>query len=130
MAADGTCVVEPVPIPVGRPVLTVTGLIDDLLRAELSPEAQRSLVRAIITDPGVVLDAKQRLSSLYPHVVEIVLSPPIDSGGDGETPLDRRGVTPSQAAELFWMDSTGSDPSDAERAVLHRAIAEAELKAV
>lgn len=134
MAADGTCVVEPVAIPVGRPVLTVTGLIDELLRAEPSPEAQRSLVRAVITDPGVVLDAKQRLSTLYPHVVEIVLSPPIISGDDGETPLDRNTVTPSEAATLFWIDSTGDEPSAEQLEVLHAAIAKAaaeiELKAV
>ena len=134
MAADGACVIESVAIPVGRPVLTVTGLIDELLRAEPSPEAQRSLVRAIITDPGVVLDAKQRLSEFYPNVVEIVLSPPIISGGDGETPLDRRVVTPSQAAEQFWKASMGSEPSAEQRVVLHAAIAKAaaeiELKAV
>ena len=124
MAADGTCVVEPVAIPVGRPVLTVTGLIDELLRAEPSPEAKRSLVRAIITDPGVVLDAKQRLSALYPNVMR----------GDGETPLDRNTVTPSEAATLFWIDSTGDEPSAEQLEVLHAAIAKAaaeiELKAV
>ena len=134
MAADGTCVVEPVAIPVGRPVLTVTGLIDELLLAEPSPEAKRSLVRAFITDPGVVLDAKQRLSAIYPHVVEIVLSPPIISGDDGETPLDRNTVTPSEAATLFWIDSTGDEPSAEQLEVLHaaiaKAIADAELKAV
>ena len=134
MAADGTCVVEPVAIPVGRPVLTVTGLIDELLRAEPSPEAKRSLVRAIITDPGVVLDAKQRLSALYPNVVEIVLSPPVVMRGDGETPLDRNTVTPSEAATLFWIDSTGDEPSAEQLEVLHAAIAKAaaeiELKAV
>ena len=134
MAADGTCVVEPVAIPVGRPVLTVTGLIDELLRAEPSPEAKRSLVRAIITDPGVVLDAKQRLSALYPNVVEIVLSPPVVMRGDGETPLDRNTVTPREAATLFWIDSTGDEPSAEQLEVLHAAIAKAaaeiELKAV
>jgi hypothetical protein len=59
-----------------------------------------------------------------------VLSPPIDSGGDGETPLDRNTVTPSQAAQLFWIDSTGTEPSAEQLSVLHAAIAEAELKAV
>ena len=93
-----------------------------------------SLVRAIITDPGVVLDAKQRLSALYPNVVEIVLSPPVVMRGDGETPLDRNTVTPSEAATLFWIDSTGDEPSAEQLEVLHAAIAKAaaeiELKAV
>jgi len=130
MDAQGACVIESVAIPVGRPVLTVTGLIDQLLQAVPTREAQRSLVRAIITDPGVVLDAKQRLLALYPHVVEIVLSPPIISGGDGETPLDRNMVTASEAAEHFWIASTGSEPSAEQLELLHAAITDAELKVV
>jgi hypothetical protein len=77
-----------------------------------------------------VLDAKQRLLALYPHVVEIVLSPPIISGGDGETPLDRNMVTASEAAEHFWIASTGSEPSAEQLELLHAAITDAELKVV
>lgn len=126
MTADGSCIIETVPIPVGRAVATIRGTIDELLGAAPSAHVVGSLVRAIVTDRGVVLDARQRLSAVYPHVVEIVLDPPLADGEATRSTVDRRQVSATQAADAFWMASVGIEPSDDERAVLHRAIADAE----
>ena len=50
MAADGTCTVIDLPVGVGRAVCTVTGPIDELLRASPTVAVRDSFVRAVITD--------------------------------------------------------------------------------
>lgn len=128
MAADGTCVVHEVPVPVGRPVHTVTGTIEQLLRHEPTAHQARAFVRAIVTDPGVVLDAKQRLAAVYPSVVEIILAPPKVDGTDPDGVVERATQTPAQVADRFWLQSVGSEPTDDERLLLHTALADAEAK--
>ena len=127
--ADGGCTIEHVPVTVGRGVHTIEGAIDMLLQARPSADVAKKFVRAIITDPGVVLDAKQRLSAVYPHVVEIELRP---TNADG-TPLvdtgvavDRRSQSPAEITMAFWEAVVGSPPGDDERHLLHRAIEHAE----
>lgn len=129
MDPNGSCSIEHVPVPVGRAVLTIEGTLDTLLQARPTAEAAASLVRAIITDPGVVLDAKQRLSAVYPHVVEVVLKPTNPDGTplvDTGAVVDRRTQTPADIAEAFWQASVGAEPLQPERELLHRAIEHAE----
>lgn len=128
MDADGACHVESLPIPVGRAVCTVTGTIEQLLHTAPSPGAAESLVRAIITDRGVVLDAKQRLAAVYPHVVEIELRPPLSDPEGRPDLIDHRKVTALEAVQLFWVASVGEEPSPAERDLLERALADAQAR--
>lgn len=131
MAPDGACTIENVAVPVGRAVLTIEGTLDALLQARPTAAAAQSLVRAIITDPGVVLDAKQKLSAVYPHVVEIVLKPTNADGTpvvDTGAVVDRRTQTPADIAEAFWQASVGAQPAANERTLLHLAIEHAEGK--
>ncbi|MEY4338798.1 MAG: hypothetical protein RLZ14_648 [Actinomycetota bacterium] len=131
MAVDGACTIEHVPVPVGRAVLSIEGTLDVLLQARPTEAAAMSLVRATITDPGVVLDAKQKLSAVYPHVVEIVLRPTNADGTpvvDSGAVIDRHSQSPAEIAEAFWEASVSSAPAGAERALLHSAIEHAEGK--
>jgi exonuclease SbcD len=125
MGPDGQCAIDTVTVPVGRGVTTVTGTIDDLLRTTPSAAVTSSFVRAIVTDAGVVLDAKQRLTAVYPHVVEIVLAPPMQPGGV-TTAIDRRTMSATEAADAFWLASVGAPPTPPQQHLLHSAIAEAE----
>ncbi len=127
MGSAGECSIAEVAIPVGRAVCTVQGTMDELLAAPLA--LSNTLVRAIITDPGVVLDAKQRLAAVYPFVVEIVLAPPVAEGvGASGTVLDRRVVSATEAADAFWRESIGEQPTPSQQALLHAAITDAEAK--
>ena len=128
LAADGGCSITELAVPVGRPVHTVEGTIDELLRREPTPAERDSLVRAVVTDAGVVLDAKPRLAKVYPHVVEIVLRPPVVAGGVGGAAVDRRVVSATEAADAFWQASTGGPPTAEQTELLHQAIAAAEGK--
>jgi DNA repair protein SbcD/Mre11 len=130
MALDGSCRIEQRAVPVGRGVATITGRLDDLLRREPDHEAQRSFVRAVITDPGVVLDAKARLAELYPYVVEIELRP--DRLGPTTEPIDRGrlGVTnPLDTALGFWTDVSGEPPDAAVTELLASALDTARQRA-
>ena len=126
MASDGTLVaIDEVAVPVGRSVLTVTGRIDDLLSATPNEKQRASFVRAVITDSTAVLDAKPRLSVLYPHVVEIEMKPQAEDGTPvvaAGAPTGRGQLRPEQLVEMFWEDSVKQPPTDAERELLHAAL--------
>lgn len=129
MAPAGGCTYEIVPIGVGRAVATVKGRIDDLLAMKPTEAVRASFVRAIITDPGVVLDAKQRLLAVFPNVVDVEMQP---VGDDGKPMVytaglvDRKQQTPGEVADQFWAASTGSPPTQRQQHMLHAAIQQAE----
>jgi len=130
MSASGECVVSTVPVPVGRAAITVTGRIDELLDGEATTEQASSWVRAILTDPGVVLDAKSRLQTKFPFVVEVELRPEgVSVGADGVPVADVRALTAEQAVATFWEEAQGAPPSEAETEWLYRALAAARAKA-
>jgi exonuclease SbcD len=128
MLADGSCTLEEVTVPVGFAVRTIIGTIDELLRAEPKSAVVESFIRAIITDRGVVLDAKQRLAAVYPHVVEIELKPQVEVGSETHSAIDLVNLSGVEAVEAFWVASVGEPPSDNQRGLLHQAIADAERK--
>ena len=126
LAPDGAAAIEHVPVPVGRAVRTVTGRIDDLL-AGGEPGDDDTFVRVILTDPGVVLDAKARLSRRWPTVVEIEQRPDGVAAGEGGAAdaVGRRSLSREELVVAFWQETTGGEPSEVERALLF-----AELTAV
>ena len=123
LSPTGHIDVTELPVPVGRKVLTVSGRMDDLLRKNMPPEDAACWVRAIITDPGVVLDAKMRLQAVYPYVIEIEMRPegkPV--GPDGLPAPDARRISAIEAVELFWLEATDTDPNAAERELIGAAL--------
>lgn len=123
----GCCTISEIPVPVGRHVLTVTGTMEQLLVAQPDECARESFVRAIVTDVGAVLDAKARLSAVYPHVVEIILKPALSDGAGAPLPAHEIPVLhPTEVVDRFWESVTGAEPGVDERALLHNAIVAAE----
>jgi len=120
LAPDGTAEVREIPVPVGRSVRTLTGPIAELLAMPDEPGDRECFVRAILTDPGVVLDAKARLSERWPYVAEIQLLPTGDADATGvaRASTQRRSLAPGELIVEFWKAATAEEPSDAERAVL------------
>jgi exonuclease SbcD len=126
MGPDGACEVRTLEVPLGRAVATVIGPIDELLADPVHASAEACFVRAVLTDPGYVVDAKSRLQARFPQVVEVVPRPAaIASTGDlsdaavGE---GRRRLDPLDAALRFWLDVTGEAPEDVERSLLESAL--------
>lgn len=128
MAADGRCVLSAINVEIGRPVLTIEGTIDDLLTRAVSDTQLESFVRAIVTDRGVVLDAKTRLAARYPYVVQVELRP--DMGPDSDdrhrhTTGDAR-PSPLAATRAFWEDIEGTEPDDELDKILMDVVERAE----
>ena len=129
MAPDGTVEHELVPVPVGRRVITLTGTIDDLLGSP-RVEALDRLVRVRLTDPGPVLDARQRLQTVYPHVIEVELRPSVTGVGTGDL-VDtdtRRSLDPLEVAVGYWTDLYGVAPSPAEAELIAATVHEATVR--
>ena len=70
--------------------------------------------------------AKQRLSSLYPFLVDIIPQPEGVVDGAVVTVVDAVRLSPMAVTELFWKASDGGDPLPEERALLTTALTDAE----
>ena len=130
MAPDGALTtIEEVKVPVGRPVYTLLpARIDDLLAATPTEAQRNSFVRAVITDSSVVLDAKRRLSVLYPHVVEIEMKPQAEDGTElvaTGAPTNRGSLKPMELFDRFWHYSTGESPTADQRRLAEAGFAAA-----
>ncbi len=113
LAADGTCTVEEVPVPVGRSVHRISGTIDELLEPGRFPHAHGGFVQATVTDRETVTEAKARLLDVYPFVVEVRLAPLTDGHEPVAVPENIREVPPLQAVSSFWEAAEGSPPTGA-----------------
>jgi len=124
LAPDGTCEVEEVPVPVGRPVRRISGTIEELLRRDRFPEAHDAFVQATVTDRGVVTEAKAQLLQVYPFVVEVRLAPLADGDTPSEAPANIRELSPLDAVVQFWEAVDGASPTAEERDLLVTVVEE------
>ncbi|HBU03110.1 MAG TPA: exonuclease SbcCD subunit D, partial [Acidimicrobiaceae bacterium] len=82
MDAGGAVEISTADLNVGRRVYSMIGTMDELLDPANHPDAVECFVRATVTDPGLVLDAKSRLEATYPLTIEVHLQP---AGGTATT---------------------------------------------
>lgn len=123
MAPDGACTVHEIPVPVGRRVHEVTGTIDELLGSDPGPEIASCFVKAILTDDGLVPEPKQRLLTVFPHLVEIELRPahrPDPLSSPSSAGLAR--LTPSETVARFWEAARGHEPLADVTHLVHDAL--------
>lgn len=118
MDAAGECEISQIPVAVGRKVRTLTGDIADLLDSGDHAGAEHCFVRAIVTDRDTVLDAKARLATRYPHIVEVRLLPNGSELGIDPAPVDVRDLPPIDATRQFWEAAQGSPPDELLDALL------------
>jgi exonuclease SbcD len=127
---DGASRVTEIPVEVGRPVRTLSGEIAELLDPARHPDARDCFVRAVLTDRETVLDAKARLSTVYPHVVEVRLRPLGDDPVPGDAPTDVEDLPPVEVARRFWEAAEGSPPDPEVDALLVDAARHADRQGV
>jgi exonuclease SbcD len=60
---------EIIPVEVGRPVVTITDTLENLLTSSAYAKHQDSFVRARLTDPTMQLGIMDRLRERFPHVL-------------------------------------------------------------
>ncbi len=130
MDAAGAVEIDTVRLAVGRKVYSMTGTMEELLDSTSHRDAEGRFVRATVTDPGVVLDAKSRLEARYPLTVEVHLQP---SGVVATTAVELQAspdrIDPLETVVAFWSERQGAEPDDLERELLTAAVAAATKEA-
>ncbi len=126
--ADGLVGATTLPVPVGRPVVTLTGTLEELLD---DPGLDRYLdhwVAARLTDTTVRTQPMERLRARFPHAVHLRYAPPDDdpgslSAGPSRSQVDER--TPEDVVVGFLTELRGREPTGSERDLVRAALDDA-----
>ncbi len=113
---------DPVAVPVGRPVVTLTDTLENLCTDGRYQEYVDHWVAAELTDTSVQVGAMDQLRQRFPHAVRVRYSE--RSGGplelvDSER-IERR--TPEENVLDFLAQLLDRPPADGERTLVHAAI--------
>jgi len=123
--ASGLTGVEVLPVPVGRPVVTLTGTLDDLLTDAALDCHLAHWVAARLTDTTVQTQPMERLRARFPHAVNLRYVPAGDSSSVATTgplgsSLEER---PKEDVIVeFLTELRGQEPSESERALVSDAL--------
>lgn len=121
--ADGTVTIDTVAIPVLRPLVTLTGTLDDLCTSATHTDHEQAWVRAIITDPLLPTGPMDKLRQRFPHALHLEHRPErtIDAAPEGRA--ERLESLDDLAIMVeFFTEQVGDAPSDAERSVFAEAV--------
>lgn len=130
LAPDGSVHAEVVALGAGRPVRTLTGPLEELLADPAHAGAEAARVRARLTDAHLPNQAMARLRQRFPHALELRHEPPgrVDAGqAPARQMAELEAASPLDLALRFWADQQGAEPTDAEAALLERAVAATSL---
>lgn len=127
LGADGACHTEVVPLGIGRPLRTLRGTLDDLLRLPGFSDAEQARVRVQLTDADLPMQAMRRLQQRFPHAVVLHHEPEgraVTGIGDVASAV-RNSQTPLELTQRFWADQHHADATDEQVAVLADALSAA-----
>lgn len=124
LGPSGGPTVEPVPLNVGRPLATVEGPIERLLRDPELEGAVGARVRVILTDEALPLQAKARLQRRFPHIAELRHRPPhVERFSISERHQRvRQAASPLELLTAFFSDQQGRQATEAEARLLRGAL--------
>jgi exonuclease SbcD len=129
LAPDGSIDVQVEPLGVGRPLRTIEGELDTLLRDRALDDAEDAFVRVRLTDRHLPLQAMSRVQQRFAFAVELRHLPPLVPDAhlvpraDGTT-ADHR--SDPLALSVRFLDEQRGFPTDpTERELLGRALDDA-----
>jgi exonuclease SbcD len=124
LAADGALTVEIVPLGVGRPLRTLEGRLEELLRDPDLEGARSARLRVYLTDEHLPLQAMARLRPRFPHIAELRHRPPERPGGEAAARAVRiaAALHPLERSLAFFREQQGREPAPAEAALLREAL--------
>ncbi len=132
--ATGAVVVERVPAPVHRGLVQLHGRLEDLLVDPAHSVAERSWVKAVLSDAARPDDAMRRLQARFPHAVTLEWAPEGRVEALPYARLRAGATSDTDVAVGFVAHVRGTEATAAERDVLasafHRLRAEAVAEAV
>jgi exonuclease SbcD len=122
--ADGLAEVRRVELPVPRRLATLQGELAELLVRPALEELVDSYLFVVLTDLVRPIDAMRRLQRRFPFAVRMDWQPAAGRLGEPLTyPASVRVRDDEEIACCFVADCRGSDPADAERALIAEAFA-------
>lgn len=124
LSADGTPTVELLPLEVGRPLATIEGPIEQLLRDPALEAVVGAWLRVILTDEALPLQAKARLQRRFPHIAELRHQPPRAErfSASERHQRVRQAASPLDLLTAFFTDQQGRPATAAEDRLLRRAL--------
>jgi DNA repair protein SbcD/Mre11 len=126
LSATGLARVDPVPTPVPRRLVRLSGRLDELVASPSYGAAEDAFVSVVLTDQACPAGAMQRLQRRFPHAVELRWEP---EGGivDLATSYARRVSQPDDLGVVtaFVGHVRNTPPTEAERALLADVVAAA-----
>jgi exonuclease SbcD len=124
LAASGEPTVERVALGVGRPLATVEGEIELLLRDPALAAAEGAWVRVVLTDETLPLQAKARLQRRFPHIAELRHRPPQANRQPDRDRQQRvrQATSPLALLTAFYSEQQGRPASAVEERLLRRAL--------
>lgn len=119
--------VRTLPVPVGRPVVTLTGTLDELLTDAAHDRWLGHWVAARLTDTTVRTQPMERLRARFPHAVSLRYVPAGDGAavarGAADAVIEER---PNEEVVVeFLTELRGCAPDESERALVRVALAAA-----
>ena len=126
IGAGGLAGVTSLPVPVGRPVVTLTGTLEELLVDPAHDRYVDHWVAARLTDRTVQTQPMERLRDRFPHVVHLRYAPDGDgsdkavSTGPERSLLDQRST--EEVVLGFLAEVRGDQPTDSERTLVREAL--------
>ncbi|MCU0262397.1 MAG: exonuclease SbcCD subunit D [Candidatus Nanopelagicales bacterium] len=112
-----------VPTPVPRPLVQVSGRLDDLLdraRGDLAGLAD-AWVKVVLTDPGRVANPMEQLRAHWPHTLVLEFAPERDDVSLGLTRLTEAS-DPVEICAEFVRTVSGDVPSPLQRSILAEVV--------
>lgn len=124
---DGLASVEWQQLPVPRPLVVLTGTIDDLLENPQYEEFEQHWVDAVLTDQARPLDAMRRLQTRYPHCAHLTHRPEVTADRGTASYAERiSGKSDVEVVDEFLAHvRNGVTATEAERAVIAEVVTEA-----
>lgn len=122
LRADGTPVIESLPLNPRRDVRIVTGTLAELLDKPLTARQREDYLCAHLTDPGPVLEPMARLREVYPNMLELRFVREPIGNASAQASGDHRRRRPGDLFRAFYRDVVGEEIADDGLAVFNESL--------
>lgn len=120
--AAGVADVSIIPVPVGRPLITLRGDLDTLLQDQALRVHAESWVRVVLTDERRPDHAMSRLRDVWPYTVDLDFDARRPASAVQERALAATSTDPVLLAQSFIEHVTATAPTPEESAALQRSV--------
>lgn len=121
--ATGGATTTTLATPVPRPLVTLTGTLEQLCTDASHTPHEQAWVRAVITDPLLPVAPMEKLRQRFRHALHLEHRPPTTTEVAADTRATRiRNLDDLSLTTEFFTELVGSTPDDAQGAVLAEAV--------